>query len=322
MVKTNFTYLASIALNSQSGDVPEWIQLIPTGDTVRGVDGRVWSMSDVPKLIEAFNRPQASQLPIDIEHSTQIKGARGEAAPAVGWIVELEARNAGLWGRVDWNETGRELIAGRAYRYISPVFKFAKQTGEITRMVSAALTNNPNLDLVALNSAGPEEENEMDKAVLGALGLNAASTAADAVVAIEKLKQAEATALNAANAPDPDKFVPKADHELALNRVKEFEEADKGRADEAINAAVDAAVLAGKIAPASKDYHIASCRAEGGLARFNKMVGAAPVIAGDSKLDGKEVTATNTTKLTAEDIAACQALGMTEEDFAKAKSEE
>lgn len=322
MVKTNLTYLASIALNSQSGAVPDWIQLIPEGNTVRGVDGRSWSMSDVPALIEAFNRPQASQLPIDIEHATQIKGAQGEEAPAVGWIVELEARNSGLWGKADWNERGRDLIETRAYRYISPVFRFAKQTGEITRMVSAALTNNPNLDLVALNSAGSEEENEMDKAVLEALGLNAAATAADAVVAIGKLIQAEATALNAANTPDPDKFVPKADHELALNRINEFEDADKERASEAINAAVDAAVVAGKIAPASKDYHIASCQAEGGLERFSKMVGAAPVIAGDSKLDGKDANATNTTKLSVEEVAACQALGLTEADFIKAKSEE
>lgn len=321
MTKTHLTTLASIALNSQSGSVPDWIQLIPAGDAVRGVDGRAWSMSDVPTLIEAFNRPQANHLPIDIEHATQIKGARGEEAPAMGWIVELEARNSGLWGKVEWNERGQELIEARAYRYISPVFRFAKQSGEITRMVSAALTNNPNLDLVALNSAGAEEENEMDKAVLEALGLNAAATAADAVVAIGKLKQAEATALNAANTPDPDKFVPKPDHELALNRIKDFETGEKTRADEAINAAVDAAVVAGKIAPSSKDYHIASCRAEGGLERFNTMVGAAPVIAGDSKLDGKEPSAPNT-KLTDEEVAACQALGMSEKDFIAAKSEE
>lgn len=321
MVKTNFIHLAAVALNSQSGDAPDWIQLIPSGETVRGVDGRAWSMSDIPALIKAFNRPGGNQLPIDIEHSTQIKGARGEEAPAVGWITELEARNAGLWGKVDWNDKGRELIGARAYRYISPVFKFAKRTGEITRMVSAALTNNPNLDLVALNSAGTEKENDnMDKAVLEALGLNAAATAADAVVAIGKLKHAEATALNAAATPDPDKFVPKADHALALNRISEFEAGEKDREGEAINATVDAAVEAGKIAPSSKDYHIASCQAEGGLERFNKMVGAAPVIAGDSKLGGKDVV--TTTKLSVEELAVCRALDMTEEEFATAKTEE
>ena len=62
--------------------------------------------------------------------------------------------------------------------------------------------------------------------------------------------------------------MPRADHELALNKIKKFEEAEAKREDEAINAAVDAAIEAGKIAPASRD--------EGGLERFQKMVEARP----------------------------------------------
>lgn len=321
MVKTNSTQLAAVALNFQGSDVPEWIQLTPAGPDIDGRDGRHWILPNPSTVVNAFLN-NGADLPVDIEHSTEHKAPKGEPAPAVGWIKGMEVRANALWANVEWTVEGQSLIASGGYRYISPVFTYDRDTAEIRKMLSAGLTNQPNFEMAALNNEGAEQENVMDKAILEALGLAANATAADAVVAINKMKEAEATALNAASTPDPDKFVPKADHDLALNRVKEFEEADKGRTDEAINAAVDAAVAAGKIAPASKDYHIASCKAEGGLERFTEMVGASPVIAGDSKLDGKDDVAANTTKLTAEDIAACQALGMTEEDFAKAKSEE
>jgi hypothetical protein len=127
----------------------------------------------------------------------------------------------------------------------------------------------------------------MDKAVLDALGLAASSTAADAVVAINALKADTATALNRAQTPDPERFVPKADHQLALNRITAFEAEAKARQEAEIVAAVDAAVTAGKVAPASKDYHLAACRQEGGLERFTAMIKAAPVIAPASGLDGK-----------------------------------
>lgn len=321
MVKTNSTQLAAVALNFQGSDVPEWIQLTPAGPDIDGRDGRHWILPNPGAVVNAFLY-NGADLPVDIEHSTEHKAPKGEPAPAVGWIKGMEVRANALWANVEWTVEGQSLIASGGYRYISPVFTYDRGTAEIRKMLSAGLTNQPNFEMAALNNEGAEQENVMDKAILEALSLAANATAADAVVAINKMKEAEATALNAANIIDPDKFVPKADHDLALNRISKFEEADKGRTDKAINAAVDAAVLAGKIAPASKDYHIASCRAEGGLARFNEMVGASPVIAGDSKLDGKDADTTNTTKLTAEDIAACQALGMTEEDFAKAKSEE
>lgn len=321
MSKTYSTQLAAVALNLQGSDVPSWIQLTPAGPDIVGRDGRRWTLPNPEAVVAAF-RNNGADLPVDIEHSTEHKAPKGEPAPAVGWIKGMEVRANALWAKVEWTGGGQSLIASGGYRYISPVFTYDRNTTEMRKMLSAGLTNQPNFEMAALNAEGASEENKMDKAILEALGLAANATAVDAVVAINKMKEAETTALNAAQTPDPDKFVPKADHDLALNRIGEFEEADKGRESEAINAAVDAAVEAGKIAPSSKDYHIASCCAEGGLERFSKMVGAAPVIAGDSKLDGKDAAATNTTKLSDEELAVCQALGLTEKEFAAAKLEE
>jgi phage I-like protein len=309
----------AMALNFAGSEVPAWVHLIPQDGSIQGVDGRAWTMSDAPAVIETFNK-RGNKLPIDIEHATQLKGSQGEEAPAVGWITELEARNSGLWGKVDWNPRGTELLTFKSYAYLSPVFSFAKATGAVTRMVSAGLTNNPNLDLVALNSAKPLKESEpMDKAVLEALGLNSDAAAANVVAAIGLLKTAEATALNRAENPDNTKFVPRADHELALNRVRGFEDADKTRETTAITSAVEAAITAGKIAPSSRDYHIAACQAQDGLKNFTAMVAASPGIAANSALDDK-MPGTATPALTAEEIATCSALGMSREDFAAQKA--
>lgn len=161
----------------------------------------------------------------------------------------------------------------------------------------------------------------MSKAIMAALGLNENASEEAAVTAINKIKLDEQTALNRAEQPDSAKFVPKADYDLALNKIGEFEEADKERQDEVITDAVGAAIKAGKIAPASKDYHVAACRQDGGLDAFTKMVGASPEIAAKSDLD-KKPTGGDKTKLSDEELATCRALGMDEADFAKGKEEQ
>ena len=252
-----------------------------------------------------------------LRDTLMFRPAIGMPAPAVGWIKQIEVRDNALWGRVEWTADGAATVTSRAYRYLSPVFQYDYQTGEILQIVSAGLTNNPNLEMAALNRT--TTETDMDKAVLDALGLAATSTAADAVVAINTLKSEKAVALNRAEAPDPQRFVPQADHQLALNRITAFETEEKTRRESAITAAVDAAVAAGKVAPASKDYHLAACRQDGGLERFTAMVGAAPVIAPPSALDRRTPDATPG-KLTGEELAMCRMMGTDPEKFAAEKA--
>ncbi len=232
-------------------------------------------------------------------------------------------REGALWGRVEWTSVGATLVAERAYRYLSPAFIFDAATGEILEIVCAGLTNTPNLELAALNAAQPETC-DMDKAVLEALGLaaTATATAAEALVAINALKSEKAVALNAAQHPDPVQFVPRADHQLALNRITQFETEAKTRADAEAVAAVEAAIAEGKIAPVSRDYHLATCRAEGGLQRFRDFAAAQPVIAPPSGLDGKPLPKADSKALSSEELAVCRQLGMTAEDFIAARAAE
>lgn len=56
-----------------------------------------------------------------------------------------------MWGRVEWTGAGRQLVADRAYRHVSPVIAHRKD-GTILNIQRASLCNRPNLrGLVALH---------------------------------------------------------------------------------------------------------------------------------------------------------------------------
>lgn len=311
--------LAGIALNFAEGEAsaPEWVQLTPAGQTWTGVDGRTWTGANAAALVGLF-KAENQPLPIDFEHASEVKAKQGEAAPAIGWIEDVEAREGAVWARVAWNAAGSEAVTSRAYRYLSPVFWFDKSKRPV-RLRSAGLTNQPNFYMAALNrAADPEEDDVSMEAICKALGL---ATDADEAAILGAINQRDAdhqTALNAAQTPDLGKFVPRADYDAALNRATTAEaslvaksEADR---DAEISAAVDAAVAERKIAPASKEYHIAACKADGGFDRFKTFVSGAPVITAASGLDDK-TPGKPAGALDEHDLAACHALGMDEDEY-------
>lgn len=131
---------------------PEWVMLIPAGE-FSGRDGRgPFRLSHPAAVIAATNELEmAAGLPIDYDHATDFAAPRGRPAPAAGWICELAERDGALWGRVDWTPHGAMAITSREYRYISPVFQYTPE-GEVTRLLRAGLTNNPNLYLTAISA--------------------------------------------------------------------------------------------------------------------------------------------------------------------------
>ncbi|KJR98783.1 MAG: hypothetical protein VR65_19985 [Desulfobulbaceae bacterium BRH_c16a] len=319
--------LGSIALNTMDlvaalGEAPEWRQLIPAG-TVEGRDGRSWLNSQPEKILVAF-KELGRDLPIDLEHSSELKARLGEPAPAVGWINELAVRDGEIWGMVEWNAEGKKLIGERAYRYMSPVIVYNRESGIIVGLTSVGLTNQPNLELPALNSqqgGNPEnKEDEMLKAILVALGLPETATDADAVAKIKELKNEVSTANNRAETPSLDKFVPRSDYDTAVARAtnaeKSLGDVKKEQLETAVNAAIDQALKDGKITPATADYHKAQCRQEGGLALFSEFCKAAPVVGGESGLAGKTAGDTQTA-LNSEQQKVAEMFGNSAEDIAK-----
>ncbi len=309
--------VCALALNAEAA-APDWIELVPKGPNILGRDGRKWTMTSPQTVLDFFVK-RGLPLPVDFEHASEHKAPKGDPAPAAGWVEELQIRDGSIWGRVDWNDSGRNAIEAREYRFISPVIAFTK-AGNIIAVVSAALTNQPNLSLTALNQ---EEAIKVDpelEEIAKALGLGA-DVGKDAIVkAINSQTSALTTAQAAVKAPPSlDQFVPRADFDTALNRANTAEAELKTQKDAgqkaAIDTAINAALKAGKITPATVDYHKASCSAEGGLERFNAFVGATPEIAGDApkgKTEGGKPGV-----LDAEQKATCRALGIAEDAFLK-----
>ncbi len=292
----------AVAINFElpaDGTVPEWIQLFPAGVMIKGRDGRSWTLDRPQEILDAFSA-ERKDLPIDWEHASELKAVNGDEAPAAGWMKQFELRNGGeLWARVEWTPKGAEQVRNKEYRYLSPVFIYEKATRRIVRVTSAGLTNQPNLYLPALNQEMTDEnlmrkeKESMELAkLLAALGLAATATFEQALNHIEMMKTDLAKALNRAESPSLDKFVPRPDYNAALERAtnaeKKLSDKDKADLETAINTEIEGALKAGKITPATAEYHKAQCRTEGGLDRFKTFVAAAPVIGDPSKLDGKK----------------------------------
>lgn len=305
--------MADASPEAAAGSLPTLITLIPAPGAdglVRGVDGRVFR-SNAAAVVAAFSR----KLPVDENHATHIAGREGRSAPAFGWVTGLSDIDGAVMGQVQWNERGVSALRGMDYCYLSPAFDLDAD-GNVLRLVSVGLTNDPNFPQLALNRAGAhsvaEEAPVMSKLIALALGLPESATEAEQLVALNSVK-AKATA------PDLELFVPRADHQLALNRASSAEQklAEHLAAGQktAVDTAIDSALKAGKITPATVDYHRAMCAQEGGLPKFLAYIEATPVLPAASTTGAGSLPQGDGPALNAVDKKLCAQLGLTEAQF-------
>ncbi|MBU0665355.1 MAG: phage protease [Proteobacteria bacterium] len=322
----NLTTDHVLALNVALGDgaPPEWVELIPAGRTVTGIDGRSWINDQPQGILDHFARYKAHnrELPIDYEHASELKAPNGEQAPAAAWGTELAIREGGsIWARVEWTPKGLEAVANREYRYLSPVLIYEKKSSRIVGIASVGLTNKPNLTLTALNQEGDntQQETDMLKRICAKLGLAETASEDDVMAAIGDMQQGLATAKNRAESPSLEKFVPRGDYDAALTRANNAEQAvaaqKKAELETAINTEIASALKLGKITPATVDYHKAACKENGGLERFKKFVGVAPELGAESGLDGKKTPDGTDTALNGDQAKIAAMFGNTAEDL-------
>ena len=132
------------------------------------------SKDDLEQIKTNFDNAKVDVV-IDLDHKTIYEGT-GEA---YGWIKELFFKEDELWAKVEWLESGLELIKTKKYKYISPVF-LPNTIEQVTAqnigwtLHSAALTNRPFMEelgeIKANNkqnqkkeeSMTPEQQKEMD----------------------------------------------------------------------------------------------------------------------------------------------------------------
>lgn len=317
----NLAYAAhSVDVAAAQGEPSRHIQLLPMGE-IRGRDGRgpyrLESLAHAERVVAASLATAGStQIPIDYDHQI-VYGARegvGGVAPASGWITGLTARDDGIWADVEWTAAASAKLAAREYRYVSPYFGFEKASGRVTRILNAALTNQPNFtELAAVAAADPDNDGDelpMSK-IATALGLPADADQDTILAAVNALKAKSETA--AAASVDPTKYVPiEAFTELRDSVGKIVQ----GQTEEKAAAAVDAAVKGGKITPAGREHALALYKAD--PTAFAAFVGSAPAVLTGEALDTAGARGDPNT-LTPEEKAAGAALGLSEESLLKSK---
>lgn len=279
-----------------AAEAPAWVHLLPAGELTT-VDMRgPYRVTDPAAIISASLHGDM-RLPLDENHATDLAAPRGEPAPARGWIVALQSRQDGIWGQVEWTDAGRQLVADKAYRHISPVISHSADN-TVTHVLRASLVNRPNLrGLATLH----QQDDHMDfmARLRKALGLSDNADETAIVTAADDLKSsisthavlapiaqaaglagdADGTAvLQAVQAlADPAKTVP-ASAVVALQ--SEITGLKTDRAREKAELFVDASIKAGKIsAPAQmRDHYIARHMAE--PAAVEKEIGVMVVLNG------------------------------------------
>ena len=345
------TRLATCQMQVTGDKAPEWIELVPAGLSLEALDGRKFTNPSPDDVVARFNA-HPIDLPLDWEHSTEVKAPRGDEAPAAGWLKELKVQNGAIYARIEWTKRGAASVCSKEYRYVSPAFTYNKER-EIVAIASAGLTNHPALVMKALSRAessigacthvvdpdNSQQGENMDPEIAEALGLkkDADKTACLAAIksmqakhdklaadheAMMKAKASAETEVATLRAGQPDlkTFVPRQDHDLALARIATLE-ADKqaeraAQHASAIEMELSAALKAGKIAPATVEVHRAMCSRDGGLEDFRKLVAVQPVIVPD-KVQGLEgrPEGTDQIALTASDRQVIMATGVSEEEY-------
>ena len=150
------------------------------------------------------------------------------------------------------------------------------------------------------------------KAVAKAAGLEEGAKASEIETAV---KEARATA-SASGDPDPSKFVPRAEFDRVSERLKAVEDST---AEEKATASVDAAVTAGKIAPAQRDWALSYAKTD--PAGFATYVEKAPAIVapGDRTVPPGSPAPDPDAELTADELATARAMGIEPEKFKESR---
>lgn len=353
---------------ANDGMAPEWIELIPAGE-FSGRDGRgPYCLKDPAAVIAATNAQRMDAgIPVDYDHATDFGAPEGRPAPAAGWIKELEVRGGEVWGRVDWTPHGAAAVAMREYRYVSPVFEYGENR-EVFRLLRAALTNNPNLYLTAIsarslksgasavraqrmdaNAAGPADEEIPMEEFLAQMrelfGLEADATPEEIMAAAREMagggareqvsdaSEAAPTGVSIAayhENVDPSRYVSVAHFQQAVSELNAMRAT---RAREHAEHAVGAAMRAGKLVPAQRDWAIAYCQVD--VKGFENFVARQPAVAlGELGFTGEPphpmsrperdgangMLTTVSGRLTPAELAVCSRLAIKPNDYLKRKA--
>lgn len=244
----------ALAATANETQPEQWIHIMPSGE-FSGRDGRgPWVMHNADAVITAsLSFAGKKPIPVDYDHQIDMAAKNGQPAPAAGWIKQLQARADGLWGLIEWTAKASAHLTAKEYRYLSPVFNHTP-SGEVTRVLRAALTNNPALELTALASAQGADLQTQDPMVelRSLLGLAGDADMTAIIQAVRDLTE------------PTDTIQPEAKQLFSVDDLEAVRTsttmAFQQQAEEtAFATAVDLAVIQGHILPHHKEVALALC---------------------------------------------------------------
>jgi phage I-like protein len=319
------------AQDASASGAPRRIKLLPFGEFA-SIDGRPGNMegSNTPvwrltaeaghRLVGAFGEKKQKML-IDYEHQTLRAEKNGLPNPAAAWVVGLTyvsegaEGGAGLYAQVEWTAAAAAMVSRGEYRYLSPVFNFDPDTGEV---LSLAARHTPQF------STPPETGNPQEppmKLLLAALGLSAVASEEAGLTALTAL-QSQVASKDALIVElrgkqfDPSQHIPLAEHKKVADQLAALSAQTETTEHTVL---MTAALADARILPVNADYWKAQPLAA--LKAFLK--DAKPLSAALSGLQtnghppaGGGLTAV----LSAEDKAVCEQLGLKPEDYLKNKA--
>lgn len=320
------------ALAPLPAELSDRIEIIPTG-AFRLADkrGKLEHRLDNPAEVIARSFSMAAGgarvLPIDFDHRSFAAQGTGDSR-AAGWITGMEVEGDRIMATVEWTPEGRRALEEKAYRFISPVFKFQRD-GKVVLIEGAGLVNNPALPQLR-QVASKDEYMDPIEEIAGLLGL-AADQSDEIVGRVSALLETETQMASITEAAgvsgddavtqicgrlsgpdaDPAKFVPMETFKGVQTELASLRsEVNQGKAE----AALERARSEGKLVPAMESW--ATALASKDLEQFEAWASAAPVMVepGKRKLAGR-VPPVKTDALDETERRVASMMGVSEDDF-------
>lgn len=331
-------------------------QLLPAGE-FRARDGRptdadAWRLTaEITAGVIARANARQNAIVIDYEHQTLRTEVNGKPAPAAGWFTSMAFREGeGLFATdTTWTERAQEMIRSGEYRYISAVFSYRPDSGEVLEILHAGLTNFPALDGLAEVSAqaaarfspycDESEEDAVPEALLKLLGLTKDASEEDVSKAVEalkaqadqvpKLREALGVDENAdldqavadlkgrqgeSGEPDPSKYVPVTVVEELRGEIAEL----RGhQVDSEVDTLVKTALNDGRLLPPQEEWARKLGKKDVAALR-GYLETAQPIAALKGQQSGGQAPDDGgDSKLTATQRAVCRSMGLSEEEYLK-----
>ena len=331
--------VAACAFAVQAGGA---IQLIPWGQ-FKAKDGRPfgldgWYLDERnAERVAATLSAKLDDLVIDYEHQTLYTEQNGQPAPAAGWFKGAAVKaipGEGLFVTPEWTDAAKAAIGSKEYRYLSPVIKYNKRTGEVLDIQMAALVNYAAIDgmrdlheLAAAkfnhSPAQSTQETPMDE-LLKLFGLDPDASEEDAMTALKAL-QTEITELKQ-QVSDKDQVIAAAKAETpaaavdAMRGLQEELAALKNQVNgNEVDDLIKDALADGKLVPAQEQW--ARDLGQTSIASLKGYLETATPIAalkgGQSNNGQRAKDADGNAVLTEEDLAICKQMDIDPDDYRK-----